>query len=259
MRKEFFNGIEKDTYTQRMADRNWMELIRNHVKVENKRAADIGTGGGIYAMALADLGAESVIGIDISENMLKAAKQNCRDYHNIRFQSGNSSDSNLPDQSVDVLLERALIHHLRRPELGECFKEAARVLADQGVFIVQDRTVEDCGLPGSQEHIRGYFFEVFPELLEKDMARRHSVETVQSLLAEAGFDSVQVVSFWEHRKIYDSVKELQEEIISRKGRSILFELNDEQVHDLAERIAKRVQQPFPLVEKERWTIWFAQK
>jgi predicted RNA methylase len=36
-----------------------------------KRVADIGCGGGIYAKALAELGAREVIALDYSEEMLK--------------------------------------------------------------------------------------------------------------------------------------------------------------------------------------------
>ncbi|MED1468823.1 hypothetical protein [Bacillus salipaludis] len=65
------------------------------------------------------------------------------------------------------------------------------------------------------------------------------------------------MTFWEIRKTYHSEEELKQEIISRRGRSILFELNDEQVQVLANGIGELVTKSFPLVEKEKWTIWFA--
>ncbi|MFD0829893.1 class I SAM-dependent methyltransferase [Neobacillus sp. M.A.Huq-85] len=225
--------------------------------VSRKIAVDIGAGGGIYSIALAELGAARVIGVDISENMIAGAKENCREYPQISFQVGTASESNLPSGTVDVLLERALIHHLKDHQLSECFTEAKRILNKNGVFIIQDRTFEDCSLAGSNEHIRGYFFEFYPDLLKMDIARRHSADTINSYLTEAGFQHVEVLSFWENRKTYNTLDELKQEIILRKGRSILFELNDEQVQILADDIGERVTKSFPLVEKERWTIWFA--
>ncbi|MGG1399916.1 class I SAM-dependent methyltransferase [Bacillus salipaludis] len=257
MNKEFFNSIEKETYTKRSVDLQWMELVQSRADVSGKIAVDIGAGGGIYSIALAELGALKVIGVDISENMIAGARENCREDPQISFQVGTASESNLPGRTADVLLERALIHHLKNHQLRECFAEAKRILNENGVFIIQDRTIEDCSLAGSDEHIRGYFFELYPELLKKDIARRHSAETIHSYLTEAGFQHVEVLSFWENRKTYHSLDELKQEIISRKGRSILFELNDEQVQILADGIGERVTKPFPLVEKERWTIWFA--
>lgn len=257
MNKEFFNSIEKEIYTKRSADPKWMDLVQSRVSVTGKYAVDIGAGGGIYSIALVELGAARVIGVDISENMIAGAKENCREYPQISFQVGTASETNLSSGTVDVLLERALIHHLKDHQLAGCFAEAKRILNKNGVFIIQDRTIEDCSLAGSNEHIRGYFFEFYSELLNKDIARRHSAETINAYLTEAGFQHVEVLSFWENRKTYHSLDELKQEIISRKGRSILFELNDKQVQLLADDIGERVTKPFPLVEKERWTIWVA--
>lgn len=257
MKKEFFESIGKETYTKRNADSRWMKLINERVQIKGKVAVDIGAGGGIYSMALADLGAHKVIAVDISENMLEGARGNCAEYVNIDFQVGNSHNSGLPAEYADVVLERALIHHLKEEQLDGCFAEAKRILKDNGTLIIQDRTVEDCLLEGSSEHIRGYFFDIYPRLCEKDISRRFSVETVDSKLKAAGFKEVEAVSFWENRKVYETPEEQREEIVSRKGRSILFELNDEEISHLADEVLKKIP-AYPVHEKERWTIWFAQ-
>lgn len=49
---------------------------------------------------------------------------------------------------------------------------------DKGVYIIQDRTPEDCLLKGDDNHIRGYFFERFPKLKEQEIKRGHSSELV---------------------------------------------------------------------------------
>jgi ubiquinone/menaquinone biosynthesis C-methylase UbiE len=256
---ELFDSMQKETYTKRSADRTWMKLIEKKINVKNKMVADVGVGGGIYSIALAELGAKAVIGIDISENMINGAKENCKDYPNITFQLGTSDATGLAENEVEVVLERALIHHLNQEQLKTCIKEAKRILTEGGTYIIQDRTVEDCILEGSLEHIRGYFFEIYPKLKEKDISRRHSIETVNQYLEEVGFDVVQTVSFWENRKVYFSSNELREEIISRKGRSLLFELNDSEIQTLANEVIKKGVNQFPIYEKERWTIWFAKK
>src|SRR3954470_601792 len=76
----------------------------------------------------------------------------------------------LPAASKNVVFERALIHHLK--DYKACFAEAHRVLVPGGSLIVQDRTPDDVELPGSPEHVRGYFFERFPRLLAVELARR---------------------------------------------------------------------------------------
>ena len=95
------------------------------------------------------------------------------------------------------MLERALIHHIG--DLHACFKEAYRVLEKNGVFIVQDRTPEDCLIEGDNSHIRGYFFELFPRLIEKETNRRHASSLVIEKLMEVGFKEVEEVKLWEYK------------------------------------------------------------
>jgi ubiquinone/menaquinone biosynthesis C-methylase UbiE len=259
MEKPFFEKISKDAYTKRNADDSWKNLIKQHVDVRNKSIADIGCGGGIYSIALSELGAQSVIGIDQSENMLEGAKGNCKEYQNIKFQIGSATEANLKSEEVEVVLERALIHHIKEKELINCFNEAKRILKENGQFIIQDRTKEDCLLSGSSEHIRGYFLEFFPKLVEKDISRRHASKTMNEKLLEAGFKEVKEITFWEYRKTYYSKNELKEELLSRNGRSLLFHLNDNEINELATKINEKVSENFPIIEKERLTIWVAQK
>ncbi|MBP0727016.1 class I SAM-dependent methyltransferase [Bacillus sp. RG28] len=259
MEKPFFEKISKDMYTKRSADDNWKNLILQHVDVRNKSIADIGCGGGIYSIALSELGAQNVIGIDQSKNMLEGASGNCKEYQNIKFQNGSATETNLKTEEVDVVLERALIHHIKEKDLINCFNEAKRILNENGQFIIQDRTKEDCLLNGDSEHIRGYFLEFFPKLVEKDISRRHASKTVNESLIETGFKEVKEITFWEYRKTYYSKNELKEELLSRNGRSLLFHLNDNELNELANKINEKVSENFPIIEKERWTIWIAQK
>jgi len=96
-------------------------------------------------------------------------------------------------------------------------------------------------------------------LVEKDISRRHASKTVNENLIEAGFKEVKEISFWEYRKTYCSNKEIKEDIMSRNGRSLLFHLNDYELNELADKINEKVSGNFPIIEKERWTIWIARK
>ncbi|WP_344640396.1 class I SAM-dependent methyltransferase [Kitasatospora cystarginea] len=85
------------------------------------------------------------------------------------FRQGRAEETGLPDGSADIVFERALVHHL--DDLPTAFREARRVLAPGGTLIVQDRTIEDVRRPGSADHLRGWFFEFFPGLLEPGVRR----------------------------------------------------------------------------------------
>lgn len=121
----FHNEQNRMSYTTRTADEDWVNLIKENMDVSSKQAVDIGCGGGIYTKALAGMGAKHVTGIDFSEEMLKGAVENCKDCMNVSFLHGDAYFSGLSANESDIVLQRALIHHL--DDLNACFKEASRI------------------------------------------------------------------------------------------------------------------------------------
>ncbi|MRG85913.1 class I SAM-dependent methyltransferase [Salinibacillus xinjiangensis] len=255
---DFHNKNNQKSYTKRTADISWMETIKKIVPIaEIGEALDIGCGGGIYSKALADMGVAHVTGVDFSEPMLNGAKENCKNYHQITFQLGNAYETGLDDNLYDLLLERALIHHIE--DLYFCFVEAYRVLKDNAYYIIQDRTPEDCLLEGSDHHIRGYFFELFPRLAEKEMNRRYKSQFVTDMLQKVGFQNIEEIKLWETRKMYDTKEQLLIDLTERTGRSILHELSDAELNRLVKYIDSSLSIEEGIVEKDRWTIWKAVK
>jgi hypothetical protein len=55
------------------------------------------------------------------------------------------------------------------------------------------------------------------------------------------------------------LEQLAEDLRNRTGRSILHELNDQELEELVDFIAKQVGSNAPITEKDRWTIWIAKK
>ncbi|GGJ32426.1 class I SAM-dependent methyltransferase [Paenibacillus hunanensis] len=254
----FHDEQNRGTYATRKADQSWIDAISEHVEIAHKRIADIGCGGGIYTRALIEMGAEQVTGVDFSDEMLKAAAHNCRQLPATHFQKGTADQTHLSAQAVDIVLERALIHHL--DDLHSCFKEAARILQQQGILIIQDRTPEDCLLPGDPNHIRGYFFERFPRLQDRETTSRYDSVQVEQSLVSNGMRLLHTVSLWETRRVYANMEELEQDLLQRTGRSILHELTDDELRVLVDHtMDKRSGHPLPIVEQDRWTIWFAVK
>ncbi|WP_028549326.1 class I SAM-dependent methyltransferase [Paenibacillus sp. UNC451MF] len=256
----FHDRNNRSMYTGRTADLGWQQLIEREVNIKGVRAADIGCGGGIYTEALAKLGAASVVGIDFSSAMLEGAAASVH-RSEVTFQQGNALETGLADEAVDLILERALIHHLTESELKDCFHEANRILSKEGTLIVQDRTPEDCLLEGNKEHLRGYLFEQYPQLKEKETGRRHAAERVIQILNQSGFREIEEFPLWEIRQHYDTFTAYRDDLQHRTGRSILHELTDEELNRLTDYIQKQTgfQDNDPVVEKDRWTIWIAKK
>lgn len=255
---DFHNKKIRDSYTSRNAHNSWIEAISKLVPIGNiSKALDIGCGGGIYCKALSDMGVDSVTGVDFSEIILEGARENGEEYKNIFFKKGNAYETGLDSNSFDFLLERALIHHIE--DLHACFKEAYRVLEDKGFYIIQDRTPEDCLLKGNNSNIRGYFFELFPKLVEKETKRRHNSQSVIKKLKKVGFRKIEEVKLWETRKGCKNKEQLLKDLKERTGRSILHDLDNNELEMLINHIDHSISITEDIVEKDRWTIWRAIK
>ncbi|MFC5451965.1 class I SAM-dependent methyltransferase [Paenibacillus aestuarii] len=256
MAMNFHDARNRMSYTTRCVDESWLTCIQKHVHLTGKHAADVGCGGGIYAKGLIEAGAAHVTAVDFSEEMLQGAARNCQGISAINFVHGNAYATGLPSGQFDVLLERALIHHLDR--LEEAFQEASRILTSKGIFIIQDRTPEDCLLPGDASHIRGYLFEKYPDLAKVETGRRHEAGKVRAALEANDFKILGEVKLWETREIYPNTEALSQDLLKRTGRSILHQLQDHELQELVDYIQSKLNLQAPIIEKDRWTIWFCE-
>lgn len=259
MNRDFFNQLQPSTYASRGASSEWKEAIDSLVTIPNQFVLDVGCGGGIYTQALVDLGAAHVTGIDSSETMLEGANEFIGDQERISFAEGNATKLPVEDESADVVLERALIHHLKRAEFKENLQEVSRALKPGGTIIIQDRTIEDCFLPPSKEHVRGHLFTLFPHLKAVEKQRRYTSNTVVTELHQSGFHKIKINTFEETRKVFANKAELTEDLKNRTGRTILHQLDDTELDELIEAVTKPYMPNEPIHEKDRWTLWIAKK
>ncbi|MGG8360265.1 class I SAM-dependent methyltransferase [Bacillus cereus] len=253
----FHDENNKYTYAIRNAHISWAEMVKNITELQNKQIIDIGCGGGIYTKELALMGAKNVVGLDFSKEILQAAKENCNNFSNISFIHGDAHNIPYPNETFDIVISRAVIHHLQ--DIPTFLREASRILNKNGVLILQDRTIEDCTIPGSPEHIRGYFFSLFPKLIEIESKRRPKTNTIQTELQKHSLHVLPAQTQWEIRKIHDSVEALLQDLSPRTGRSILYELTDDELSQLLQHIQTALQNVSPIIERDRWTIWSAMK
>ncbi|WP_124727084.1 class I SAM-dependent methyltransferase [Staphylospora marina] len=248
----FHDRANRLSYAGRNVDPAWRGFMEQVIDWRGKRVVDIGCGGGIYTKEMLRLGAEHVVGIDFSEAMLSVAKT---EHKGIEFRKGDACDTGLVAGSFDLVFSRALIHHLR--DLTAYFREVFRILKPGGIVMTQNRTIADCQLPGSPRHLRGYFFERFPRLLQVEQSRRHSHEDVVRALLETGFAGVVCKSFWETRKTYATFDQFADEMRNRSGRSILHELTDREIEELIGDLAQKTGTASPVTDRDRWSVWIA--
>ncbi|MDF0681472.1 MAG: arsenite methyltransferase [Candidatus Nitrosocosmicus sp.] len=104
---------------------------------------DLGSGAGIDVFLAANVVKESgkVIGIDMTENMLKKARENAEKhgYKNVEFRQGDI-EQRIPvaDKSVDVVISNCVINLTTNK--GNTFKEIHRILKSErkGRLIISD-------------------------------------------------------------------------------------------------------------------------
>lgn len=106
---------------------------------EGKVILDAGCGYGVIAIILALMGANRVVGIDISEERLSTFAQIIQDYgfdKQLEARLQSVEDTGLPGASVDAVISNEAISHYH--DVDAFLKEAARVLKPGGVLLIAD-------------------------------------------------------------------------------------------------------------------------
>jgi SAM-dependent methyltransferase len=108
------------------------------IGAEDRRLLDICCGTGQLAVHFADQG-YTVTGLDLSEHMLRYARENAAQYvesGQARFVQGDAADFTLDDRFGLVVSTFDALNHLPdEPSLRACFECVYRVLAPNGMFI----------------------------------------------------------------------------------------------------------------------------
>jgi SAM-dependent methyltransferase len=102
--------------------------------VEGRDVIDVACGTGYGSKALADAGAKTVVGLDISPDAIRFAESHYR-ADNVRFAVGDAQRmEDVADASADVVVSFETIEHV--PDADAFLAEVRRVLKPGGTFIV---------------------------------------------------------------------------------------------------------------------------
>jgi ubiquinone/menaquinone biosynthesis C-methylase UbiE len=98
---------------------------------------DVGTGTGPLAFALAPH-VRDVVGVDLVPELLELGRAHAREkYPNVQLVEGDVMHLAFASESFDLVCERAVLHHVSRPEL--VLAEMARVTRPGGRMLVIDQ------------------------------------------------------------------------------------------------------------------------
>jgi ubiquinone/menaquinone biosynthesis C-methylase UbiE len=99
------------------------------------RVLDVGCGTGAATRAAAPL-AESVVGMDLSPEMIRQAVELARGVGNVRFEVGDAEEQSFDDGAFTAVLCSNSFHHY--PDPARAVAEMARVLAPGGRLVIGD-------------------------------------------------------------------------------------------------------------------------
>ncbi|WP_290623196.1 MULTISPECIES: class I SAM-dependent methyltransferase [unclassified Archaeoglobus] len=113
----------------------WKDFLAGLLE-RKMRILDVGTGTGFIALLLAELGYE-VVGLDISEGMLRVARDKARKAGvDVDFQVGDAENLPFDNESFDAVISRHLLWTLPNPK--KAVEEWVRVVRKGGRVIAID-------------------------------------------------------------------------------------------------------------------------
>ena len=106
-------------------------------RCEGAEVLEYGSGVTKYALFVADRGARSVVGIDISPVAVERGNERVRSegYDSVSYRVMDAEDMDFEDDSFDLVCGGAILHHL---DLSRAYSELSRVLRPSGSAIFME-------------------------------------------------------------------------------------------------------------------------
>jgi ubiquinone/menaquinone biosynthesis C-methylase UbiE len=129
-------------HPQRFQHQMYRELVR---MLKEKRElkpgmklleVSCGRGGGLQAFLAAEPGVFDATGLDVASSAIAFCRRTYGENDRLRFVEGSAIDLPFPDVSFDVLINVEASNDY--PDRPRFFREVARVLKDDGVFVYTD-------------------------------------------------------------------------------------------------------------------------
>ena len=117
----------------------YYQYLMRHLPPRLEEALEIGCGAGAFTRLLASR-ARSVLGLDLSPEMIRLAKARSASYPNIEYQLGDVMQLPLPAERYDCIVSIATLHHLPLEQALLKMKEA---LKPDGTLIIHDLVADD--------------------------------------------------------------------------------------------------------------------
>lgn len=155
---------------------------------DNQKILDLACGSGLFSKELLKNYNVSVVGVDLSDAMLKAARKNLEEFDKKRWILKKADARNLPfDSEFDRVLMVDLMCHLNEPE--RVLHNVYKVLKDGGKAVII-----------TQGKYCIYRFTKYYLMTSKPPTRFYSRKEIESMLRKVGFkkikfDKIKIIDF----------------------------------------------------------------
>jgi len=192
---------------------------------QGETVVDLGSGAGFDAFIVAPIVGESgkVIGVDLSDEMLKLANKNAKkgSYSNVEFVKGDIEELPLATNMADHIISNCVINLSLNK--GAVYSEAYRVLKPGGKLSISDIVLE----------------RELPDFVKNSLAGHiacvsgaEKLEDYLQYVKDAGFKEITVASKTEFPLEFM----LTDPQVQRLAKELNFDLNSEQAKDIASRV-----------------------
>jgi len=134
--KEMFEKIYENgaIWTETNPPKELIELIESG-KIKSCKVLDVGCGEGFYSIYLASKGFD-VMGIDISENAIRIAKENAEKQNlKIKFIPLDVANLDKIKDKFDFILEWAILHHITPEQRHIYLNKIKKILNKEGKYL----------------------------------------------------------------------------------------------------------------------------
>ena len=172
-------------------DRRWSFYVNTTIQktldrleiASKERILDLGCGTGTLIEHLLQMFPEAeVVGIDVSEEMLKVAKQKLSE--SVELKLGSADNLPFPNNSFDVIVSTSVFHYFRDPI--RVLQEVKRVLKPYGRLVITD---------WCHDYLTCRIYDFFMRCFDRAHFHTYQVDEFQGMLQSEGFQEIVIEKY----------------------------------------------------------------
>lgn len=132
---QFFDQYARMTRsTQGLAGAGeWHQFRKMFPSLKGKKVLDLGCGYGWHCRYAVEQGAESVLGIDLSEKMIAEAEKRNKD-EKITYRVCSVEEYEYPEEAYDCVISNLALHYIE--DIDSVYRKIYQTLSAQGTFLL---------------------------------------------------------------------------------------------------------------------------